>query len=518
MKRPINVIERNVFIKQWSRVDLKVCLCSPSPYETSVLNLALQIIYNMWNRREDVLCERAFPNVYNGVLSLETKRKLSEFDVLAFSLQYEIDIVNVINMLKRCNIPLLSSKRNKKPLIIAGGPLVMQNPKPFSKLFDALFIGEIEELSDRFIDSLKVCLENKSLDPLSDLPCIYVPELKNGRVKRCYVKDLNRCFYPTVQFYPEGIKVAFGPSFLLEISRGCSYNCRFCLAKSIYRPLRIRTRRRVEEILDEGLESTRLDTVSLISFAAADHPELVDILRSIASRGLKFTLPSIRIDKVPLDVLVLLREVGQRSVTMAPEVGSEKLAEVIGKGIYPNDVVEVAKELFRVGFRKMKLYFMIGIPGEEDDDVAKISNLIEEILNIGFSKISVTINPLIPKTHTPFQWLPFISKREFIRRRKMIIEGIRHKRAVSLSFLSWKEGMIQATIARGDWEIGERLVNATSNGVLEIRRVYKEVLKYLKDNPKPLAGFSLDDLLPWEIVDVGIDRKFLVTEYERSLE
>lgn len=511
MKKLTVVIERNTLIKRWDRAELRICLCSPAPYEVSVLNLALQIIYSMWNTREDVLCERAFPNVYNGILSLETKRKLSEFDVLAFSLQYETDLTNIINMLRRSGIPLLRDKR-KRPLLIAGGPVVIQNPKPFSNIFDALFIGEIEEYSDDFLDSLKNSVDRKNIDPLLDMPCVYTPIVERKRVERCYVRDLDRCFYPTTQFYPEGIKVAFGPSFLLEISRGCSYNCRFCLARSIYMPLRLRNLKRIEEILDEGLRDTKLNIVSVISFAATDHPKLTDILEYITSKGLRFTLPSIRIDKVSSEVLTLLRKVGQRSVSIAPEVASNKLADIIGKGIYPREVIELAKELFKVGFRKVKLYFMIGVPGEKEKDVAEIPRLIEDIVKIGFSKISVSINPLIPKPHTPFQWIPFIDKKEFERKRKIIVNGIKHKDIVKLSFLKWKEGAMQVAIARGESDIGERLARA--KGPLNRGKAWSEILKYLKEKPRALHGFSLSEELPWEIVNTRISKKLLIAEFE----
>lgn len=510
MRKPTTVIERNTLIKRWDRVELKICLCSPVPYEASVLNLALQIIYSMWNMREDVLCERAFPNVYDGVLSLETKHKLSEFDVLAFSLQYETDLINVINMLKRNK--LLGKRRDNRPLLIAGGPVIMQNPRPFSSVFDALFIGEIEEVSDKFLDSLKNSLEERSLDSMLDVPCVYMPSVEERYAKRCYVKNLDECFYPTAQFYPEGIRVAFGPSFLLEISRGCSYNCRFCLARSIYMPLRLRSLKRVEEILDQGLKSTKLNRVSVISFAAADHPRLVDVLESIVSRGLKFTLPSVRVDKVPLEVLTLLRKVGQRSVTIAPEVASDRLASIIRKGIYPEDVIRLARELFKVGFRKVKLYFMIGLPGENEKDVIQIPQLIEDIVKVGFFRVSVTVNPLIPKPHTPFQWLPFIKKEEFEERRKIIINGIRHKNVVKLSFLNWSEGVIQVVIARGESDIGRRL--ARVEGLLSKRKTWIEILRYLRERPKVFHGFSIDDRLPWEVVDVRISKKFLVAEFE----
>ena len=509
------VIERNTLVKRWDRAELKICLCSPTPYEVSVLSLALQIIYGMWNLREDVLCERAFPNVYNGIYSLETKHKLSEFDVLAFSLQYETDLINVLNILRKNKIPLLSCERGREhPVLIAGGPLIMQNPRPFSEIFDVLFIGELEELSNEFLDSLKSSVEKGSIDSIIGLPCVYTSKFKEKRVKRCYVKNLNTCFYPTTQFYPEGIKIAFGPSFLLEISRGCSYNCKFCLARSIYRPLRIRSLKRVKEILDEGLKNTNLDIVSIISFAAADHPELVEILETIVSRGLKFTLPSVRIDKVPFDVLKLLRKIKQKSITIAPEVGSERLASAIGKEIYPEEVTKLAKELYEIGFRKIKMYFMIGFPEESEKDVAEIPKLIENLVSIGFSRINVSINPLIPKPHTPLQWSPFIEMKEFKKKKKIIIEGIKHRGIVRLSFLKWREGVIQTIIARGNERVGMRLVKAERDSFLNKRRAYFELLKCLAKDKRPLFGFSLDDALPWEVVDVGIRKKFLIKEFE----
>ena len=518
MTRPRVVLERNVVVKNWKRADLRLCLCSPSPYEVGFLNLALQILYSLWNEREDVLCERAFVNVLGGALSLESRRSLREFDVLAFSIHYEAELVGLVNMLRAAGIPPLARDRRpgEHPVLIAGGPVVTENPRPLERVFDCLFIGEVEDVSDELLDALKEASEAHSLDPLADLPHVYVPGLSCGRVRRAFVRDLNKSYYPTAQFRPERLRVAFGPAFLLEVSRGCSYKCRFCLARQIYRPMRVRRLPRLLEILKEGLERTATDRVSVISFAASDHPELTEILESLLARGVSFTIPSLRVDRAPTRALELLRESGQVSVTVAPEVASERLADALGKGVYPEEVIELGRELRRLGFSRLKLYFMVGVPGEREDEAAAIGKLAREVRELGFSRVTVAINPLIPKPHTPLQWAPYVRERDYRRR----VELVRREagRGIKLSGLEWREGLLEVAVARGGPEVGEALASASAEGRVSRRRALLVVKKLLKREARPALGYSLGAELPWEVVDVGVRRSEVVKEYERFLE
>ena len=508
--------ENNTIRKKWRDELLKVCLCFPNNYEIGVLNLAMQILYNLWNLRDDVICERSFYNILPHGVSIESKRRLSDFDVIAFTLQYEADIINALKMLHMANIPLDKRKRKEKPLVIAGGPLVIQNPRPYEKFFDALFIGEVEEVSDQLIDSLKNVIETNDISELTNVPGVYVPEYTE-KVKRVYVANLDKVFYPTMQFYPTNIEVAFGPSFLLEISRGCGYACRFCLSGYIYRPFRWRSFKRIVEIIEEGLTLTKLRKVSIISFAVSDHPNIKNVLEDLISRKVMVSLPSLRIDKLSTDLLALIRKCGQKTLTLAPEVATTSLSNKINKRIYPDDVIDLCKIARSIGFDKLKMYFIVGFSEETLKDVLEISNLLNNIAKLGFSHISVTINPLIPKPHTPLQWLPFISKKEYNKKVKQIIDKIRFKRVIEVRKLKWNEAFLQCVIARSDNKLAPLLEEIVTKNINELSKIVKLFMHNFNYLRKAIEGYNIDEVLPWSVIDIGVSEKYLKKEFEKYL-
>ncbi|RLE89629.1 MAG: hypothetical protein DRJ49_02465 [Thermoprotei archaeon] len=515
------LLERNTILKNWTKVDLRICLYYPSTYESGILSLALQMLYGLFNEREDVLCERSFDNIYPRGISIESHRKLNKFDVLAFTIHNELDLSKCVEVLELLGIPVYSKDRNPReyPILIAGGPVAFQNPSPISPIFDAIFIGEVEDVYNQLLDALKVAKDTGSLEALAEVPGLYVPIHSEKRVRRVYTKDLDESFYPLRQFIPVDIKVAFGPSFLLEINRGCGYGCRFCLAGFIYRPPRMRSMKRILEILDIGLKQSGVNSVSLISLAMVDHPQIVDILEEICDRNLRVSIPSLRLDALSEDVIKLIRKSGQRSITVAPEVATVNLANSINKGIYPDDLFELCRIARSYGFRKIKLYFMIGFPGETLKDVMEIGRLIRKIKESGFQRVTVTINPFIPKPHTPLQWAPFESIKNILEKEDVILRSLKSTSGVKVEFLNWKFAYSETFLARAPEEAHSVILEVAHRGVRTVsswhRAISKYIGKYGRILEKPLQGYELEDELPWDIVDIGISKSYLRYEYEK---
>ncbi len=517
------VLEKNTIRKNWTRVDLRICLYYPSTYESGVLSLALQILYGLFNKREDVLCERSFVNTRPKGTSIESRRRLDQFDVLAFTIHNELDLSKCVEILRYLNIPIYPKKRRggEYPILIIGGPVAFQNPSLISPIFDAIFIGEVEDVCDQLLDALKLAKEIGSIDPLAEVPGVYVPTLNEKRVRRVYTIDLNKSFYPVRQVIPHGIRVAFGPSFLLEINRGCGYGCRFCLAGFIYRPPRMRSLGRILEILDIGLKQTGVNAVSLISLAMVDHPHITDILEELCNRNLRLSIPSIRVDSLSEEIIKLIRKSGQKSITIAPEVATANLADKINKGIYPEDLFELCKVARTHGFEKIKLYFMIGLPEEELKDVAEIGKLIRKVKKIGFRRVSVTINPFIPKPHTPLQWAPFDDIKSIMEKERVVLDSIKSTAGVRVDFLNWKFAYVETFLARAPKAAHSVIVEVAEKRLHTANSWYKTITKYLnRHSPsarKAIQGYDLDDELPWNVVDIGVSKSYLRYEYEKYL-
>ena len=511
--------EANIRVKDVRKVDLKICVCYPGEYRVGMSNLALHILYGLLNSVEWVACERAF---YEGgpPLTLENRLSLKNFDVLFFTLQYEMDLPYVLSMLMESGVPVYANDRGAEhPLIIGGGPLVVQNPTPFMEFFDALFIGEVEEIALKLLEALLlVKRRSRDLTPLLDVEGMLLPRVNEGRVNRVYVKDLDKAFYPSMQVIPLSEEPVFGKAFLLESGRGCGWGCRFCMAGYTYRPPRFRSLRKVEEILEEGQVDKLYDKVAVISLAAADHPGFKDILAALRDRGLNYSVPSLRLEKVDAELIELLKEGGQRTFTVAPEVAGEELSRRINKNISPEDVLALASEAYRKGFKNIKLYFMIGLPGEKDEDVIAISQLLENVLKEGFSSVRVTITPFVPKPQTPLQWFPQEPLRSLRRKIRLVLRHVKHKERVLIKIYNPKRALIEAVIARGDSRLSKALLRVAASkdfGLASWRKALKSVLA----DPESEANkqLPLDSKQPWEVINVGVSKGFLRSEYEKYL-
>ncbi|RLE80994.1 MAG: hypothetical protein DRJ51_01885 [Thermoprotei archaeon] len=525
----VEIKEANAIYKDIRRVKLRICLIYPNEYRAGISNLGIHLLYFLFNSFEGVYCERYFFDARTPPCSIETGTPLKKFDVLAFSLQYELDFPRALRVLLDSGIPLKSSQRDfNDPIIIAGGPAVTQNPLPLSPFFDVFFIGEVEDLAEELITALQECREEsrskrrRYLKPLLDVPGVYIPLLKEQTVlRRVFVKNLDSAFYPTRQIMPlEDIEPVFGKAFLLEIGRGCGWGCRFCLSGFIYRPPRFRSFRKIAQILSSARSvNPRFEKVVTISLAATDHPDLVSIINLVVDSGFKVSIPSIRISNLTEDLAEALRKGGQRSLTLAPEVATEDLARRLNKKIYPEDVRESALKAFKSGFGKLKFYFILGLPYETKSDVQSIGKLLEDVLSIGFHLITVTVTPFIPKPHTPLQWVGQEDLKSILRKKRVLLKSVRHKERIRVQFLNPKHARIEAALARGDERLSEVIFEVAARGDFGLgswHRAFRNLNIDIRDYAN--RTFSTEEELPWEIIDIGVNIEYLKREYERYKE
>lgn len=463
-------MEHNPFAKKYRRGMRRVALVYPNRYVGGIANIGLQYIYARINEL-DAVCERFYSDVFGGLRSVESASLLSDFDLALFSLQYEMDYFRAVEILKKSGF---------KGLKIAGGPCVMENPSPLLDYFDAFFIGEVE-------DFLEEILSAKTAEELSGIPGIYTG--REGEVKRVYSK-LEK--HMDKEIIGEG---AYGRCFLLEIGRGCVRRCRFCIVRQIYFPPRWRKKEMLPDIEERK--------VALIAPSPSDHPEFREILAKFVEEGKEVSPSSIRADTLDEELAELLKLAGVRTLTIAPETASSELVEVINKGISEEDVINAAKLSTR--FEKIKLYYMVGLPKEKFEDVRAI---IEQALKVKkiVGRVEISVNPLVPKPHTPLQWMGFGGKEDvkegvFELRRKL--EYLKRKAAkfgIEAEVSSYREFLIQTILSRGGREVGAILEGES----------YRKFEKYLQPIP-------VEQPLPWDFIDHGYRKSSLLREYERVI-
>lgn len=526
------VPEANVVIKDWRRAELKVALCYPSYYRVGMAGLPVRLLYALFNSREDVVCERFFlpgEGLEDPVpLSLESRRPLSDFDVIAFTLQYEWDYVNAIWMLLSSGIrpDRVARARDRGPLVVAGGPCAVENPLPLSKFIDVFAIGEAEALLDPLVDGLKDVLssgQREAVADLADIDGLYVPWAPE-RARRVWVRDLDSALAPVAQVVPlvgpgSPLCPPFGRTFNLELTRGCGRGCRFCLIDHITRPRRDRSINKAIEVLDEGLRLTPADKALLIGAGVSDHDGLLAICEHLASSKTAFSIPSIRPDRVSEDLASLLARGGQRRLTIAPDGPTPRLRSVINKPVDDEQVLDACRMALSVGLVAVKLYFIIGLPGETKDDIRAIARLAKQVADLGFGPrcVHLSINPLVPKPWTPFQWLGMASPSYVRSCLRLIRSELRGDPRITLDGLDPRRARLQAILSLGGPELGPaiELAAAYGGGLGAWRRAFREAGL---DPSRYLAPKDLSELLPWEeAVEVGLNRAWLLREYERSL-
>lgn len=508
--------EKNIVKKDPRNVKLKFALVYPNLYNVGMSNLAIRLLYELMNQREDILCERFFFSNYgNPPRSIESGKPLSSFDVIGISLQHEMDYIRSLDMLKSSGVPL-ESKNRSHPIVVAGGPSISANPIPMVPFIDFFVIGEVEPILNDFLNFL---MEKDSKFNKPELPGIYQLGKPTEKIS---VEDLNSSPHALRQIISEE-ETGFLSSFLLEISRGCNRRCRFCLETFLFSPKRNRSLHTIKSIIEEGLLLTNTKRICCISSALLDHPEIKEILSYLIDRGISFSVPSLRVYDMDEELMELIVSGGQRTLTIAPESPSERLREVINKKFDNDQFYDMIYKAHKAGIKFLKLYFMIGIPGEKDEDLEEFDAMLSKIISLGFSPSSIhlSINPLIPKANTPFQWLPLISRKDYERRvniirRKASSLGIRR-----IESLDYRWCNIQAYLSTAGLE-ASKIIKALVDDVAirgsEDLGSWRRVLKIFNKNPENLyEPKPLDLPLPWEEIKMPTPIEILKSEFIKAI-
>ncbi len=500
-----SIHEFNVIRKNWRKTNLRIALCYPNVYRAGMTGLTIRLLYALLNIREDVVCERFFiPTLREPLLSFESNAPLSKFDVIAFTLQFEEDYPYVIKMLLDSNIPLLRKERiDTGPLVIAGGPCATANPEPLADYVDLFVIGDAEPILNASIDKI-IATPNPSrhIQELCDLKSVYLPEYTDV-TERAYVKNLDDAPHPLAQQIPDVVShspymTVFGRCFAVETVRGCNRGCKFCLIGKIDRPLREKSISKIETIIEEGIRFTPVKKIALIGAGIFDHSHLEDICEFIVSQKLEIALPSLRPERVTERLAKLLVKGHQRTVSLAPDGATPAIWESTSKCLKEEFFIDAAKILHEKGLRRIKLYYMIGFPGETSKDLDGIVGLSKKIADAGYGPktIHLSINPLIPKPHTSFQRekTPSIG---YIRQAfRSLKQGFKGDSRIILSCMDPRRAQIQSLLSLGDRKLGKtiELRARYDHGLGGWRRALKETGISLEDyNRVKEAG----EPLPW---------------------
>jgi len=477
------VREFNVVVKDSSRVDVLFGYCYPSTYRAGMTGLALQILYSTLNAREDTSCERYFRHqTRSPATSVETGRQLKDNHIVGFTLTYEEDILNIIQMLEAGNIPVLTNDRSAEdPIIIVGGPVVSANPEPYADFIDAFVIGEGDLVVHEIVNEVRDAeSRGDAITALSTLHGIYVPSENPEFVSRNVIADLDSLDYPIAQIVPDveaGSKLepVFGKSFLLEVTRGCGHSCKFCLVGHICRPRRTRSLAKLKELVKLGLENTPVRKVSLIGSSLGDLDGLEDLVCWIVDQGLELSVPSLRADSVTPNLLECLVKGGQRTLTIAPETGSSRLRKIMGKGLNDDAIENAVRLAEAAGYNSLKLYFIIGLPGETDSDIEDTATMIRNFAQNSTMKVTASVNPFVPKAQTRWQQEPQPEIEVLRKKINQIEKIIKNVPRVTLETLDLRGARVQAALSMGDRSLGKVIqLSATYGGYGGWRRAEKE--------------------------------------------
>jgi radical SAM superfamily enzyme YgiQ (UPF0313 family) len=453
-------------------MDVLFGYCYPSTYRAGMTGLALQIIYSTLNAREDTSCERYFRHqMQSPATSVESGRLLRNNHIIGFTLTYEEDILNLIQMLEKGNIPVLAKSRNNEdPIVIVGGPVVSANPEPYVDFIDAFVIGEGDLVVHDIVDKIRDAdSRNDAIAALSMLHGVYVPSANPESVAHNVIEDLDSLDYPIAQIIPDvetGSKLepVFGKSFLLEVTRGCGHSCKFCLVGHICRPRRTRSLKKLKELVVLGLENTPVRKVSLIGSSLGDLDGLENLVCWIVEKGIDVSVPSLRADSVTPELLDCLVKGGQRTLTIAPETGSSRLRKIIGKGLDDKAIENAVQLAENAGYNSLKLYFIIGLPGETASDVDDTATMIRTIAQNTKLRVTASVNPFIPKAQTRWQQesQPEI---EMLRLKiKQIEEKVKNVPRVTFETLDLRSARVQAALSIGNRSLGKVIQIASIYG------------------------------------------------------
>ncbi|MEI7884279.1 MAG: TIGR03960 family B12-binding radical SAM protein [Clostridia bacterium] len=574
VEKPIRYLgnELNSIHKDWSVCKEKFAFVFPDIYEIGMSHLGMQILYEIVNDIQDFLMERVFSpwvdfeaelrNHQLPIYSLESFHPIIDFDIVGFTLQYELSYTNILNILELGNIPLLCEDRDESmPIIVAGGPCAF-NPEPLVDFIDLFMLGDGEEVLPNL---LRLHLEQKSSGKSKDdfllaataLPGIYVPKyydvkyLENGyiasitpnnkfvpnKIQKVIIKDINKFILrkPIVPFMD-----IVHDRIMLEILRGCTHGCRFCQAGILYRPVR---ERKLDNLLDAAellVANTGHDDISLTSLSSADYSSIRELSTNLIEKyktcGVSVSLPSLRVDTFSVEVAQEIQKVRKTGLTFAPEAGTQRMRDIINKGVTENDLIKTLEGAYRSGWTTIKLYFMIGLPYETDEDILGITELAQKMIWLGKRilkeegikkplKLTVSVASFVPKTHTAFQWFAQNTREELHRKQMLLKDAFKTMKNVVYNYHDVNTSFLEAVFAKGDRKLGKVLLEAHQRGCkFDSWRDYFSMEKWMQSFAKCgidaswYAYRELDykDILPWDHLTSGVFTEFLSNENEKA--